>query len=116
MTTTYTWSIPTDGLMTKTVNGNADTVVQAKFKIEATDGTHTADMYQTVELKPSADGAFIPFANLTEAQVIEWVKASLPEGVEARFESALARAIESKANPPVVPVAKAAPWNTCSPA
>ena len=114
MATTYKWSIPTNGLMTKEVNGNSDTVVQAQFRIEATDGTHTADIHNAVELTPSKDGAFIPFVDLTEAQVIAWVKAELQEGEEVQFETMLARVIAHKANPPVRPVAKPAPWYTCS--
>jgi hypothetical protein len=100
--------------MTQEMNGNADTVVQAQFIVEATDGTHTADIHQSVQLKPSTDGAFIPFADLTEAQVIAWVKAALHEGQEAQFEAMLARTIALKANPPVRPMAKPAPWYTCT--
>jgi hypothetical protein len=100
--------------MTQTANGNADTVVQVQYEVTATDGTHTAEIKQAATLQPRTDGAFIPFADLTEAQVIAWVKASLQPNQEQRFEEVLTQVLQRKANPPVRPNAKAAPWNTCS--
>lgn len=113
MATTFTWSIPANGLLTKTQNGNPDTVVSVQYKITATDGVNSVDMIQAAQLQPNANGTFIPFADLTEAQVLEWVKASLPPNQEAHFQTMLTHRLERKANPPVMPVAKAAPWSTC---
>ena len=116
MPATFTWSIPSTGLMTETRNGNADTVTQVRVHVSATDGTHTVDTNQNVLLPVGAEENFIPFSNLTEAQVVEWAKAALPVGQVDRIEAMLTRMLELQANPPVRPVAKAAPWNTCSPA
>ena len=113
MTTTFTWSIAPGGLMVQTVDNNPDTVVRVNVKVSATDGTHTADITQSVQLSAPVAGNFIPFSELTEAQVVEWAKTSLPQQ-GAQLENALARMLQIKANPPVRPVAKAAPWNTCS--
>jgi hypothetical protein len=100
--------------MTETKNGNADTVVRVHYKVTATDGTNTVEVDQMAQLTPSTDSAFIPFADLTESQVIAWIKASLQPNQRARFEDMLTKMLENKANPPVRPIAKLAPWNTCS--
>lgn len=113
MAATFTWSIAPGGLMVQTLDGNPDTVVRVQVKVSATDGTHTADMMQMAELGAPVAGSFIPFADLTEAQVINWAKASLPQQGE-RVEPMLTRMLELKANPPIRPMAKPAPWNTCS--
>lgn len=113
MPTTFTWSIPAHGLMTKTENGNEDTVVRVRYVVAATDGTHTVDTHQLMELTPSTDGVFVPFAELTEDQVLSWVKAALPDAAKTQLETMLANTLAIKANPPVRPVVKASPW-TCS--
>lgn len=114
MSVTFTWSVQPNGLRVKEVNGNPDTVINVDFKITATDGTHTVDMSNTVGLKPVAGAPFIPFAQLTEQQVIDWVKAAMPADRVVHFERMLNQRLAVKANPPVMPVAKPAPWNTCS--
>lgn len=114
MTPTFIWSIPATGMSTLTSNGQADTVVQVHYTLTATDGPHTHSISGVVQLKPNADGTFIPFENLTEAQVIEWVKAAVRPEDKRHYEMGLTRALEMKANPPVRPVIKPAPWNTCT--
>jgi len=113
MTPTFTWSVPANGVATITHAGRADTVVQVRYTITATDGTHTHSIGGVAQLKPSEDGTFIPFENLTQDQVIEWVKASMRPEDKRHYELGLTRALELKANPPPRPVIKPAPWNTC---
>lgn len=114
MSVIFTWSVLPNGLRVKEINGNPDTVINVDFKITATDGTHTVDMSNTVELKPVAGAPFIPFAQLTEQQVIEWAKAAMGADRVTHFEGMLTRRLEARKNPPVVAMPKPAPWNTCS--
>ena len=114
MSVTFTWSVHPNGLRVKEVNGNPDTVINVDFKITATDGTHTVDMPNSVELKPVAGAPFTPFGQLTEQQVIEWVKAAIPADRIARFEQMLTQRLAMRVNPPVMAMPKMAPWNTCS--
>ena len=114
MTPTFTWSVPANGMSTVTHAGQADTVVQVRYTLTATAGEHSHSINGVVQLKPSADGTFILFENLTEAQVIEWVKAAVRPEDKRHYEMGLTRALELKANPPVRPVIKPAPWNTCT--
>jgi hypothetical protein len=111
MTIIYTYTIAPDSLQTVTANGKPDTVVQLTVRVYATDGTHTVHFDRPMALAPSAGGAFIPFEQLTEAQVLAWARANMP--LSHTIEEALAKQIDRKINPPVRPVAKAAPWSTC---
>ena len=113
MTTTFTWSIAPDGISTITYGDRADTVVQVRYKLTATDGLNTEAVNGVVELTPSDGGAFTPYENLTQEQVIEWVKAVVRPVDLAHYELRLNTILERKANPPPVPVIKPAPWNTC---
>ena len=77
--TTYTYEI------TNLVTGADDLVVTASFSITAKDGpdefTHT---YTTGFAPPQ--GTPIPFADLTESQVIDWIIAAA--GGDNQFEAA----------------------------
>lgn len=99
-------------MQTLTANGNPDTVVQVVVRVFATDGTHTFHFDRPIQFEASTDGAFIPFDQLTEAQVLEWALAKMP--LKHTIEEMLAKRIANVINPPAVPVAKAAPWQTCT--
>lgn len=114
MPVTYRMTVAPGSLMTKTENGNPDTVVQLTVRVYATDGDNTIHFDRPITLEPSADGVFTPFDQLTEAQVLEWARAKMP--LYHTIEELLARRLADKKNPPVQPVVRAAPWNTCSPA
>jgi hypothetical protein len=114
MPVVFTWSILPNGLRVKEKNGNPDTVVSVLFQITAADGNYTADIKRAASFQ-SVDGApFTPFSQLSEQQVIEWVKASIPANIIAQIEKMLIKSIEQKKNPPVRPAVKPAPWSTCS--
>lgn len=82
--------------------GNQDVVFTIHWRRQATDGTHTADIYgsQSVTLDP--DAPFTPFANLTEAQVIGWLEASFGAELLEAQKKALDQQIENQINPPVI--------------
>ena len=113
MTITYTYTIKPDSIQTITANGNPDSVVNVVVRVYATDGTHTVHFDRPMQFEPSTVGVFIPFEQLTEAQVLVWAKAKMP--LAHTIEEALAKQIANKINPPVRPMAKPAPWSTCSP-
>jgi len=112
MTPTFTWSVPADGMSTVTRAGQDDTVVQVRYALTATDGTHTAEIQGVVQLTPTDGGTFIPFENLTQEQVVAWVEAAVRPEDKNHFKMGLTRRLEHMANPPVRPVIKPAPW-TC---
>ena len=71
------------------------------------DGEHTASTYSTARFTKQDGINYVPYASLTEAAVIEWVKGSLgAEGVAA-VDAALAQNIELQKNPVT---ATGTPW------
>jgi hypothetical protein len=86
-------------------NADDNGVVTAHWRVSAVDGDYTASSYGTCSWtpEPSTEG-FVPFEDLTEAMVIEWVKGSLD--VEA-VEASLASQIEAQKAPQVI---AGVPW------
>ena len=72
------------------------------------DGDYTASTYSTASFTKEDGINYVPYADLTEAAVIEWVKGSLgAEGVAA-IEASVATQIELKKNPVT---ATGVPWS-----
>ncbi len=111
MTIQNTWFI--NKLECKPQEGDlADVVVVANWSLIATDGTHEANAYGATAMGP-VGSEFTPFDQLTEAQVIEWVKEQIgAEGVAA-FEAYAAQQIADQINPPIV--TPPLPWAPVAP-
>jgi hypothetical protein len=73
-----------------------------------TDGEYSASTYSTVGFTEQPDQSLIPYEDLTEALVIEWVKASLGEEGVAAIDTALANNIADQKAPKV---AAGVPWS-----
>ena len=84
-------------------------VVNAVWEVTGVDGANTASIGGNTQFN-SADqeGAFIPYASLTEATVIGWIPANQIESAQACVQGQL----ESAANPPVSPANTPLPWTT----
>jgi len=89
---TITWSI---GQMDRNAaNGGVTT---AHWNVSAIDGDYSASAYGSVGFTPDASAPdFVPYANLTEAEVLAWVWGSVDK---AEVEASLAQQIESQKNP-----------------
>jgi hypothetical protein len=87
--TTINWKI--DNLERQ---ASDDLVIVAHWRVDAVDGEHTAGAYGSVGFTRGDD--FIPFEQLTEAQVLAWVKSQLE--VE-QIEASLAGQINKQKNP-----------------
>jgi len=86
-------------------NTSDDGVVVAHWRASDVDGDHLGINYGACSLTPdSTDEAFIPFEDLTEADVLSWVESELD--VEA-IEASIANQIE-ESKEPVVSVG--VPW------
>lgn len=90
---TTTWSI-------SQMDRNADNggVTVAHWNVTAVDGDYSASAYGTAGFTPDASApGFVPYANLTEAEVLAWVWAS---GVDKdATEASLAQQIAAQKNP-----------------
>ena len=73
-------------------NTSDDGVIVAHWRASDVDGEHTGSSYGTCGFTPdsTADG-YTAYADITEAQVIEWVKADVDaDAVEASIASQIA--------------------------
>ena len=82
-------------------------VVNALWEVTGVDGTYTASIGGNTQFN-SADqeGAFIPYASLTEATVIGWIPAEAIASAQACVQGQ----IDSMITPPVSPEAQPLPW------
>jgi len=86
-------------------NGLTDVVKVIHWRLTATDGTNTADVFSTLPLDTPDAENFTAFSELTEAQVISWVESKL--NLES-IKTSLDERLERIANPPIV--VKQGPW------
>ena len=108
---TYTWSIV--GLLVDNIP-EPETVVISSFIINGVDehGT-TGQVNYSVNLLPPDAQNFTPYADITEAQAIEWTQAALgPERV-ANMEQEVADQIAQASIP--TPQPAPLPWNGSQP-
>ena len=84
-------------------------VLVAHWQCVDTDGEYSGRVYSTqaFEFKPDEPG-FIPYDDLTEAEVIGWVQAALGDEGVAATEAAVAAQIEAQKNPPI---STGLPWS-----
>lgn len=101
MATTNTWKIVE--LDRETADGY---VFQAHYTVDASDGTYASGAYGSVGLeKPET---LIPFADLTEAQVIGWVKEAIGGDEKvAEIEATLQAQLDEQKTPTK---ASGTPW------
>lgn len=83
-------------------------VTTVHWNASQADGNFTASTYSTVSFNKEEGINYVPYADLTEAAVIEWVKSSLGvEGVDA-VDAALAANIADQKAPKK---ATGTPWS-----
>ena len=109
----YTWKIKS--LQTVDEVNETDFVTTILYRVNCTeevDGKeYRASSAGSIVIEPKEEEGFVPYANLTEEEVVGWVKSSLgTEGVES-IEKSLASQVDNKINPPVVPAVKPLPWS-----
>lgn len=101
MSNTYNWIISQLEAYPEH-EGHQEVVMTVHWRRQATDGTHNADIYgsQSVTLNP--DEPFIPYADLTQAEVKGWLEAAMGAERVAEMDAALDTQIENQINPPVI--------------
>lgn len=82
--------------------GEADVVFNVHWRCNGVDGNYAGTSYGTQNVPLSSDSPFTPYEDLTQDQVIGWVKDAMgPERV-AEIEANVEQQIENQRNPPVV--------------
>jgi hypothetical protein len=107
MAITNTWAVVAMDAYPE-YEGNADVVFTVHWTLNATDGEHAGGVYGSVGLTLDPDAPFVPYASLTEAQVMGWVHEAMGEEQVAAYEASVAEQIANQINPPVVH--PALPW------
>ena len=82
-------------------------VVTVHWTASQVDGDYSASTYSTVSFTEQPGQSLIPYEDLTEAQVIQWVKDSLGSEGVAAIDTALANNIADQKAPKV---ASGTPW------
>jgi hypothetical protein len=103
MAVTYTWEVT--GLKTTTVGSADDVVVQTYWKKIGNDGNGNEGTFSgatpfTANTMP-ANTSFIPFNQLTEADVLTWIKAVVVGSYEEHVNTQIQKQIDDKKNPVV---------------
>lgn len=107
MTITNTWLVEQMECY-PTKDNFTDVVFTVHWRANSTDGTYNATAYGSVGVTLDPTETFIPYANLTQDEVIGWVKKALGADQVAQIETGLAGQIANLQNPPVVTLPN--PW------
>lgn len=76
-------------------------VLTAHWRVTSVDGDHSGTVYGTISFpaKDPSDPTFVPYDQLTEAQVIDWVKDEMGAEQVAAHEASVAAQIHAQQNP-----------------
>jgi hypothetical protein len=90
--TTTTWKIA--NLSRETVDGF---VYEAHYTVDSKNDTYASSAYGSIGFERPEN--LIPFADLTEAEVVSWVQEALGEEKVAEVEAALQAQLDEQRNP-----------------
>jgi hypothetical protein len=95
MATTFSWRI------SQLERTTADGMVQTcHYTVDAKDEAYSAGAYGSVGLDPADPESMVPFADLSEAQVVEWVQEKLGGADKvAEIEAALQAQLDEQHQP-----------------
>ena len=107
MAITYTWTV-TNMSVLQTPQPNF--VVNAEWLCSGVEDAYSAEI-GGVQSFPDQQGAdFVPYANLTEAEVLGWIWEQMGANGKSNSEACVEGQIESEKNPPVSPTQEPLPW------
>lgn len=101
MAITNTWAVVQMDAYPE-LDGETDVVFTVHWTLNGTDGAYAGSVYGSVGVTLDAGATFVPYADLTEEQVIGWVQDALGAEQVASYEANVAQQIANDKNPPVV--------------
>ena len=108
MTITNTWSVMQMDCYPE-VDGETDVVFTVHWTLTGSDGTYTGYVYGSQAVSVDPESPFTPYADLTQEQVISWVKNAMGEEQVTVYEQNVAAQISDQIAPPVV--TPSLPWS-----
>lgn len=84
------------------VEGEANVVFQVYFDVRGVEGQTDACVPSFVNLAYKPGQSFIPFSQLTNDMVIEWVKSEMGNAAVRDIEAMLQQRLEDRKNPPII--------------
>jgi hypothetical protein len=101
MTVTTTWNINQMDAYPE-YEGSTNVVFTVHWSVTATEDEYVGYSYGSVGLTLDTGATYLPYAELTEAQVIGWVHSAMGEEQVVAIETSVANQIAIQQNPPVV--------------
>lgn len=102
MSVTYEWIVEQMEVYPEKDNF-LEVVFNVHWRCNANEGNYNATSYGSVGVQLDSNTSdFIPYAHLTQAQVVAWVKNALGADQVADIELGLAGQIENLITPPVI--------------
>lgn len=96
---TITWSITSMTILPQ-VDGYSEFAWQVGWQCSATNGVDTKNINSALTFSPAQQGQpYIPYDQLTQAQVIDWVKQALGAEKTAQTESVVTNALTATPAP-----------------
>ena len=113
MAVTYRWEVT--GIKTTTLNNTPNVVVQTYWKKigkdeKGNEGTFSGATPFSAESMP-AGTTFVPFEQLTETEVLTWIKAVVVDSYEEHVNAQIQKQIDESKNPVVEATL---PWATAT--
>jgi len=101
MSNTYTWTISSlEGY--ETFQNNTNVVANVDWICTGTNGTNTAKICGTTPIIYNSSNSFVPFASLTQAQIISWVQSVLGANKVSDIQSELDLIIQNEFAPAMI--------------
>jgi len=108
----YTWKVT--NLYTIDTDTETDYVVDAIYEVVGTEEsggeTYTSSLIGTATFEVVQGDSFTPYADLTDAMVVGWVKEELGADGVSNYEASVGGMIDSEITPPVSPENTPLPW------
>ncbi|KPK72595.1 MAG: hypothetical protein AMJ84_03870 [Acidithiobacillales bacterium SM23_46] len=107
MAATITWIVQQMDCY-PTTDGETDVVFTVHWRCNGVDGEYAGTAYGTQSVTYEAGAPFTPYADLTQDQVIGWVKDDMGPEQVASIEANVEKQVQDAMNPPVI--APPLPW------
>ena len=105
---TYKWSITSISTLPCPPAPIENCVISARYIVTASNKNTTVSIDGSIKFLASTEGDLTPYANLTEKQVLGWIKSE--PNLVTNIESNLDGQIDAILNPAIAPEETPLPW------